>query len=882
MSYSLGIDLGTTFVTAAIATESTVKMFTLGKGSVAIPAVVYLHSDGTLTSGEDAGGGDVENPGENDPDRIARELMSRLGDPTPVFLGGEPHEVIDLVGILVRDVAHMTTKTQGKPPEHVVLTYPAGWGPFRRALLDKAARQAGLRKPTIVTEPEAAAAHHFSTRPWNDGDPVAVYDLGGNTFNATVLRKQGGKVEILGTPERIENLGGNGFDSAIAAHVDQDIGGALRRLDRHRSQTVVTLTAVWQDCVRAKETLSTSTRADFPVFLPSQRCDVHLTRSEFEGMARGPIASTVAALSRTLQSAEVKPADLSAVLLVGGSSAIPLVARMVTEELGRPVTVDPHPHHVIALGAAKLAAQAAHHDESDLAGTLQGGRHYRKLQDEGHTGRQGPASRTVAPAPAVTAVTTAPSKPAVQPLIPAVQGSARTIPVQRTGARAPAATSPGNSGNGTAVPPVDPPPQPRTPPPDSPSPPAGTSPEARRPGPVVKRRTSGALTDRVRQPRVLVGSGAAIVLTGLVIVTIFNGGKEASTPSALTHPAKSEPSAAAVAGPAVPVPAAPGPAVPAPAAPAPAAPAPAAPGPAAAMPTVDATIRIGATPSFVAVAPDGARAYVANGDAQNITVLDTANNRTISTIPIATGPPQFLTFAPDGRTLYITVSNTQGTIHAIDVLDVASNTVTATIPQSGMPLRPAVTPDGRRLFVANHDIPSVSVIDTTTRTVIGQVAVAPNPHWVAFSPDGSRAYAANHESDLVSVIDTSTLGVLRTISVGSSPHSIAVNPHRPIVANVNYDGRSVSEIDTATNRVVATIPVGQNPQDIAWAPDGRFAYVVNVSSNTVSVIDATTNQVTATIPTGDGPTSIAVRPDGRQAFVSNQDAGTVTVLKLPR
>ncbi|MGH3672978.1 MAG: Hsp70 family protein, partial [Pseudonocardiaceae bacterium] len=83
MSYSLGIDLGTTFVTAAIATESTAEMFTLGKNSVAIPAVVHLHSDGTLISGEDPGG-DVGNPGENDPDRIARELMSRLGDPTPV------------------------------------------------------------------------------------------------------------------------------------------------------------------------------------------------------------------------------------------------------------------------------------------------------------------------------------------------------------------------------------------------------------------------------------------------------------------------------------------------------------------------------------------------------------------------------------------------------------------------------------------------------------------------------------------------------------------------------------------------------------------------------------------------------------------------------
>ena len=303
-------------------------------------------------------------------------------------------------------------------------------------------------------------------------------------------------------------------------------------------------------------------------------------------------------------------------------------------------------------------------------------------------------------------------------------------------------------------------------------------------------------------------------------------------------------------------------------------------GPEVAIPALGSTIQVGKTPGFVAVSPNGRQAYIANRNARVLTVVDTAINQVTATIPIPAGPPQFLAFAPDSRTLYVTIFNDQRTIHAIDVLDTASNTVIATIPQPARPYLPAVSRDGKRLFIPNHDTASLSVVATDTNSVIAEVKVAPNPHWVALSRDGSRAYTANHESNLVSVIDTTTLEVLAIIPVGISPHSIAVHPNLPLVANVNYDAGTMSVIDTTTDRVVATIPVGRNPQDIAWAPDGRFAYVVNEGSDTVTVIDARTNQVTATIPTGSRPTSIAVLPNGRQAYVSNLDGGTLTVLEL--
>src|SRR5262249_55826144 len=128
-------------------------------------------------------------------------------------------------------------------------------------------------------------------------------------------------------------------------------------LDMRDPQTTVALARLRQDAVLAKEALSVDTETVLPVFLPGRHFDVRLTRAEFEEMVRAPIESTIGALARTLRSAQVGPEELSAVLLVGGSSRIPLVAQMVSEELGRPTVVDTHPKYAVALGAATLAGQ---------------------------------------------------------------------------------------------------------------------------------------------------------------------------------------------------------------------------------------------------------------------------------------------------------------------------------------------------------------------------------------------------------------------------------------------------------------------------------------------------------------------------------------------
>ena len=352
--YCLGVDLGTTFVAAAISRDTHQEMLTLGDRTVVAPSVVYLREDGSLVTGDAA-----NRRAMNDPDRVARSFKRRLGDPTPVILGGSSHEVLDLLAALLKDVLDKVTGLEGAAPDRVALTYPANWGPFRRGLFEEVPLRAGLPHARVVTEPEAAAAHYASTRQLVDGETLAVYDLGGGTFDVTLLRRRAGGIEILGTPEGIERLGGIDFDDAVLSHVNVSLKGALDELDRREPDNLVALSRLRQDCVLAKEALSVDTEVVVPVILPGQHAEVRLTRDQFEDLVRARIEQTVGVLERTLGSAQVSPDELSAVLLVGGSSRIPLVGKMVSEALGRPTVADTHPKYAVALGAVTLVAAGA-------------------------------------------------------------------------------------------------------------------------------------------------------------------------------------------------------------------------------------------------------------------------------------------------------------------------------------------------------------------------------------------------------------------------------------------------------------------------------------------------------------------------------------------
>ena len=182
--YALGIDLGTTFTAAAIWRNGHAETVSLGSRGAAIPSVVLLREDETFLTGEGA-----NRRGLSEPHRVAREFKRRLGDTTPILLGGVPYSAEALMARLLRSVVDEVTTREGGAPSRICVSHPANWGPYKTDLLLQAVRLAGLDEPvSFTTEPEAAAIFYAQQQRIEPGSIVAVYDLGGGTFDAEIGR----------------------------------------------------------------------------------------------------------------------------------------------------------------------------------------------------------------------------------------------------------------------------------------------------------------------------------------------------------------------------------------------------------------------------------------------------------------------------------------------------------------------------------------------------------------------------------------------------------------------------------------------------------------------------------------------------------------------
>jgi YVTN family beta-propeller protein len=305
-------------------------------------------------------------------------------------------------------------------------------------------------------------------------------------------------------------------------------------------------------------------------------------------------------------------------------------------------------------------------------------------------------------------------------------------------------------------------------------------------------------------------------------------------------------------------------------------------------PTVQGTFAVGGRPEAIAVSPDGRRALVASssegteggntqGDA--VRVVDTGERRR----PRDRGPARPAAghrVDPSGARAYVSVFDPARPDNGVVVLDLASSTVGGTV-NAGLarPFALALTPDGARLFVTNHDGADLTVIDTATNSIAGQPGVPDTPFGIALLADGT-AYLTQYAPGAVTVLDTRDNGVTASIPVGAQPFGIAASPDGRRVLAASYGADAVAVIDTASNQVVASTPVGRGPRAVAVARDGRHAYVTDTNSDTVSVLDVGTGAVTATVPVGTTPAGVALSPDGRLAYVTNQNADSVSVLAV--
>jgi Hsp70 protein len=355
--FRLGIDFGTSHTTAVLRWPDGRVRPLLFDGSPLLPSAVYAEADGTLLVGRDA-----VHAARLDPARFEPSPKRRI-DRDSVTLGDAEVPVTTMIAAVLSRVKDEAVRVSGTRVDDLTLTHPAGWSGARLAKLTDASRLAGLPDPAMVAEPVAAAGYFVSVlgRAIPSGSALIVYDFGGGTFDASAVTPAHDGYRVLAMAG-LDNLGGVDLDAALlefvtTVHRGQD-PQAWHRLEqpetaadrRHRRHLI-------EDIRAAKEMLSRAPSAAVPV--PLLELEARVSREEFDALARPLLERTVATTLEVIHSANLPPERIAAVLLVGGSSRIPLVPELLREASGvTPSTID-QPETVVAEGSVRLASGAS-------------------------------------------------------------------------------------------------------------------------------------------------------------------------------------------------------------------------------------------------------------------------------------------------------------------------------------------------------------------------------------------------------------------------------------------------------------------------------------------------------------------------------------------
>lgn len=358
----LGVDLGTSFSAGATAIDGKVDILEVG-GERRTPSTVLLNEAGILVAGRVA-----QRSMLRAPERVERNPKRYVGR-SNMLLGGVPVDVKDaMAAILELFVAEGRTRFDGAPPAGLVLTCPVAWREDRRAVLLAAGKQVLPDAPiSLVEEPVASALHYAATQnvaahgastPAGTGNRVAVYDLGGGTFDAAVLAADGADFSVVGESGGDDMIGGEVFDERVFAF----LGAQLERSaadwwaevsgnpDRRYRAAAADLL---EEARVAKETLSAYDTAS--QYVAGADVDVQISRTDLDALVGADIVRTVDILDEMISRSQVDRRHLSGIFITGGASRMPLVHETLRARHGDLVRTYDDPKIVVALGAARMA-----------------------------------------------------------------------------------------------------------------------------------------------------------------------------------------------------------------------------------------------------------------------------------------------------------------------------------------------------------------------------------------------------------------------------------------------------------------------------------------------------------------------------------------------
>lgn len=354
MPYVLGIHLGATATSAAVARRSGGRWgqalpVPLGSETPTVPTVLCRVQDGSFVAGEPARKQEVTHH-----EWVVRAFTRALGDDSPLLVGSEFVPAQQLVATMIEWVADTVAQHERHPPEHITVAHSATWGPYRSHLVNQALSRLGLTDVTLVPEPVAVGLDYANNQAVEENGVLAVGNVGGSGFDATVLRRRAPGFEIVGAPLDSGHPGGQDLDDEVFGHLRSELGDELVARDLSDVQERAALAGLRAECTRAKEALSYQPQTTVRVELPTVRTEVALSRTRYEQLARTHLERVPDLLLQAVQSAGVDSEQLDALVLAGGTARSPLVKQLVTERLHQP-RVDAAPELVAARGAALSA-----------------------------------------------------------------------------------------------------------------------------------------------------------------------------------------------------------------------------------------------------------------------------------------------------------------------------------------------------------------------------------------------------------------------------------------------------------------------------------------------------------------------------------------------
>ncbi len=350
MSKIIGIDLGTTNSCVSVMEGGEAKVIVNAEGLRTTPSVVAFRN-GEITVGENA-----RRQAATNLDTVM-SIKRHMGTDYTVAIKstGKTYKPQEISAMILQNLKATAEAYLGEKVTEAVITVPAYFNDAERQATKDAGKIAGLEVKRIINEPTAAALAYGIDKNSDKEQTILVYDLGGGTFDVSILQLADGTYEVLSTAGN-NRLGGDDFDNRIVKYLVEEFKKSSG-VDLTKNKSA--MFRLKMEAEKAKKQLSGMTQADINIPFISMteagepvHFDMSLSRAKFEELIRDLIDSTTNAVRQALRDAKIKASDLDQVLLVGGSTRIPAVQELVRRELGKEPNRSINPDEVVAMGAA--------------------------------------------------------------------------------------------------------------------------------------------------------------------------------------------------------------------------------------------------------------------------------------------------------------------------------------------------------------------------------------------------------------------------------------------------------------------------------------------------------------------------------------------------